>query len=272
MKKLLKISLVLMSICFIAGSAFAAISCKLELKTEKAQYEEGNEFTVDFYLSNIESSRGMATLNGTLEYDKDSLTLKKIEGKNGWETPTEGASFNPSNGIVAIGRSGFAKSNEVIFTMTFTVKEGAKKNPTIALKGVRISDGKEEVKFNEVKKTIEIKGQGGSETDKPDETDRPGETDKPGETNKPGKTDKPGEADKPSDDNKGENQGGSGNQGGSTNINAGSNSSKDQTTVNNKKLPKTGVKYTIFSIIGIIPILAIYTIRRNTIRRKARRR
>lgn len=220
MKKALKLSLLIITIFLILENAgvYATTSCNLELKTAKNEYKKEDKFTVDFYISNIKSDKGMLALDATLEYDKDSLTLEKFEGQNGWETPLEGASYNKENGKLAIKRNSFGKNNETIFKITFKVNKNAKANATIALKNVNVADGMEEAKFEEIKKVITIK-----------QDSQTGEQD--GNNNQSGNSNQ------------------NTNQNGNTNSN-GSGNSADTTTTNDKKLPQTGINTTIYFVAG----------------------
>ena len=141
MKKIVKLSLVLIMTIFIMGNVYAAISCKVNMQAAKTEVSKNEEFTVDINLSNIQSERGIISLGATLEYDKDSLTLVKMEGKNGWETPAEGTSYNNANGKLAITRAGLGKNDETVFTITFKVKETSKKNLMVTLKNIIVADG-----------------------------------------------------------------------------------------------------------------------------------
>ncbi len=149
MKKILKICLIAVIMCMIMGNVYAT-SCNMELQYAKTEFEKEEEFSVDLYVSNIQSNRGFISLSATLEYDKDNLTLLKMEGQNGWETPTEGASYNSANGKIAITRNGLGKNNEVILKITFKVKDKAIKNPNISFKDVAIADGDGTAKFDTV--------------------------------------------------------------------------------------------------------------------------
>ncbi len=158
MKKLLKLTLALLVICNIMiGSVYAALSCNVSISADKTEFSKGEEFTLNVMISNIQSDRGVISLATTLQYDKDSLTLVKMEGQNGWETPTEGTSYNPENGKIAITRNGLGKTDEVIFKMIFKVKEGSKQNLTITLNNLSVADGDQTVKFDNIKKDIVIK-------------------------------------------------------------------------------------------------------------------
>ncbi len=265
MKKILKLSLAIIAILLMVGNSyvFATTSCKLELQSTKTQYEKEERFTVNLYISDIKSDKGMLALDAVLEYDKDSLTLEKFEGQNGWETPLEGASYNKSNGKIAIKRNDFGKNNEIIFKMTFKVNKNAKSNATIALKSINIADGIEEAKFAEVKKVIEIKeknqvtGEQGGNTSQSGNENENGENDQDKDENQnAGNNQNEGD-----NQNAGNNQSGNNNpnktQSGNTNKNDTKNESSkgdsnliDKTTTKDKKLPKTGDTNTICSVLG----------------------
>ncbi len=236
MKKALKLSLLIITIFLMFGNAVvrANTSCNLELKTAKNEYKKEDKFIVDFYISNIKSDKGMLALDATLEYDKDSLTLEKFKGQNGWETPLEGASYNKENGKIAIKRSSFGKNNETIFKITFKVNKNAKSDATIALKNVNVADGMEEAKFAEIKKVIEIK-------ENQSTGNQGGNNNQSGNENQNGGTNQSGNA------NNNQNT----NQNNNTNTNSnGSNNSVDKTTTNNKKLPQTGATTKLYFILG----------------------
>lgn len=157
MKKILTLGIAVLMLCmFMAGNIYA-MSCKFNLQTTVSEVAKGEEFTVDFYVSDIQSDRGVIALTATLDYDKTGLTLVKMEGLNGWETPAEGNGYNPQIGKIAITRSGLGKDDEVIFRMTFKVNENATSNPTVSLKDISITDADIPATFAEVKKEIKLK-------------------------------------------------------------------------------------------------------------------
>ena len=131
MKKIVKLSLVLLMAMFMIGNVYAANGCDVSVESNKTQLSKGEEFAVDFKISNIKSEKGIISLGATLEYDKDSLELVKMEG----------ASYNQKNGKIAITRSGLGKNNETVFTATFKVKETSKQNLVVTLKNVTVADG-----------------------------------------------------------------------------------------------------------------------------------
>lgn len=168
MKKVLSLVLLFLMMMSIMGTVNAAFTCNVSMQIEKTEFKKGDEFTVDINISNIQSDRGVISLGATLEYDKDSLTLVKMEGQNGWETPAVGSSYNENNGKIAITRSGLGKSDETIFKITFKVKEETKKNLLVLLRNITLADGTSPVNVKQVYKNITI--QGGTENPVPDPT------------------------------------------------------------------------------------------------------
>lgn len=157
MKKIVKLALALCMTILIMGNVYAAFSCNVSVQATKTEVSKEEEFTVDFNLSNIQSERGIISLGATLEYDKDSLELVKMEGKNGWETPTEGSSYNSSNGKIAITRNGLGKEDETVFSATFKAKENSKQNLIITLKNITVADGTSPAKIELAYKNITVK-------------------------------------------------------------------------------------------------------------------
>lgn len=171
MKKIGKLSLVLISLVIIAcfvGNVYAAASCNMELQTTKTELDKNEEFTIDVKLTNIQSERGFVSLVATLDYDKNSLTLVKMEGQNGWATPIEDVSYNKANGKIVIDKNGLAKSDEVILKITFKVNNTDKKSTVVSLKDITASDGTMAANVNTVSKSFTI----GSVLDLTPDTDK----------------------------------------------------------------------------------------------------
>lgn len=156
MKKVLKRSLVLLVLlvvmCIMTG-VYAAFTCTVSMQTSKSEFNKNDEFVVDVNLSDIQTDRGINLLGAILEYDKNSLTLVKMEGKNTWSTP----SYNEANGKLTTDRNGFATTNETIFQITFKVNDQANKNTTITLKNIEVADGNQEKEISNATKSITIK-------------------------------------------------------------------------------------------------------------------
>ena len=141
MKKLITFSFVFIIVVCYLGNVYAALNCKVSMQASKqSEVVPEEEIVVDVNVSDIQSDTGIITFSAILEYDKNSLDLVKMEGKNGWETPADGTSYNSSNGKIAITRSGLGKSAETIFTLTFKVKKESKQNLIVTLSNISLAD------------------------------------------------------------------------------------------------------------------------------------
>ena len=160
MKKALAVAIILMMISAICMSiqlnSYAVDNCTMELQLSKSQLKKGEEFTVDVNIANIQSQRGVISLSGILEYDKDSLQVLKLEGKNGWESPKNESSYNEDNGKFAIVRDAVSKNNETIFTISFKVLDSAKENLDIKISDIGIADGDVLFRIAEIKQNITV--------------------------------------------------------------------------------------------------------------------
>lgn len=135
MKKLGKISFILLSIMCITLSAYA-FSCSMSLGTNKSEYKPGDDVVVDVKLTNIDAGDGVNALIATLEYDTNSLTYVSMQGQNTWK-PT----YNAANGKVIIEIDAPVATPQTILTINFKVKEQSAKNPTITMKDISTSGG-----------------------------------------------------------------------------------------------------------------------------------
>lgn len=186
MKKVIKLSLVLVTICMICmmGRVYAALSCNVTLSAPTTVVSKGKEFTIDASISNIQSDRGVIALGATLEYDKQSLTLVKMQGLNEWETPKEGKSYNSANGKLAIERDSVGKNNEVFLRLTFKVNDNSKQNLNVVLKDITVADGTTPAKLNQVSSNITVT----EGTQNPDKPTVPDDTNKNNNVNNNGTT------------------------------------------------------------------------------------
>lgn len=158
--KLIKVNVLLtiiLIINFIIGSVYAECTCNVDLEVLETKVKKNDQFVVNVNLSDIQSERGIIALSATIDYDKTSLFIEGIEGTKSWETPSIGSSYNKENGKIAITRNGFGKENETIIKITFRVTEESKKDLTVKLKDVALSDGEEIVKIDEIAKDIKVK-------------------------------------------------------------------------------------------------------------------
>lgn len=153
MKKLGKISFILLSILCITASVYAA-SCSMSMETTKNEFKPNDDVVVDVKLTNINAGEGIIALEGVLEYDTNSLTYVKMEGQNGWETP----SYNEGNGKFIMSRNALVATPETLLKITFKVKEQSAKNPTITLKNISASGGiaTGDIAVSNISKTITV--------------------------------------------------------------------------------------------------------------------
>lgn len=191
---------------------------------------------------------------GTLEYDKDSLEIIKMEGENTWAKP----SYNDDNGKFATDRGDYASNDETVFKITFKVKEGSKENLTITLLEASASNGKDEVKLKDIKTNIKVKN-GATNPDNPDNP-------KP-DTNT--STNNTVDNNTTNTNNNNSNNNNVNNTSNKTNTNNTNNSNRNNTINQNKSnnanisndiksgvLPKAGANAILFGIIGILIIIA----------------
>ena len=152
-RKIITLSLILVIVTLVSN-VYAVSKCKVDLKTDKSEYNKNDEFTVNVNLSDIQDEKGIIAVGGTLEYDKNSLELVKMEAQGKWTKP----SYNEANGKFATDRdNSYATKDETLFKITFKVKEESKKDITITLKDISASNGKEDIKTDNVSKVITIK-------------------------------------------------------------------------------------------------------------------
>ena len=123
MKKIVKLILLLFSVILISlcnvKNVYGVSSCEVNLFTERSEYKIGDEIVVYVRISQIQSEIGIFTGMMTLDYDKNSLELLKMEGQNSWDTPILNSSYNSDNGKLVITKSGFTKNDENILKITF---------------------------------------------------------------------------------------------------------------------------------------------------------
>lgn len=184
MKKIQKLSIIMLLMIIVLNVyVYAKPNCNVNIKTQKTEIGKNEEFTVEVVISNIQSEKGIVALDATLEYDKESITLVKMEGQNDWSTPIKDLSYNESNGKLVIDKRGLAKSDETVLKIVFKTKEISKENVMIALKNITIADGTQPSTVANAYKNITIKAETENPTPKPPE-ENPGE--KPDEKPKPG--------------------------------------------------------------------------------------
>lgn len=126
---------------------------KINLQINKNEFNKDDEIIVNVEIAGIKTARGIAALMSTLEYDKDSLELTKIEGQNGWAKP----GYNANNGQLITDKNSDLIGTEIVMKFTFKVKDRAKQSLAIALKDTVVSDGEEDIEIANTTKNFTIK-------------------------------------------------------------------------------------------------------------------
>jgi hypothetical protein len=159
-KNAVKLSiLVIIILLSITISVYAASSCKITLTTTKDEFSKDEEFVVDVVVSDIQNERGIIAFGAELEYDKSCLTLVKMEGENGWSTP----SYNEENGKLVTDSNKLKTDDESIFKMTFKVI-ATTTNTEIKLNNISVADGKSTMDVDSSKLTIKTTTKANSTT------------------------------------------------------------------------------------------------------------
>ena len=257
MKKIIVgLGLVLTMLICIIGNVYAA-DCSINLQTTKEEFDKGEEVVINVVVSGLKTSKGVAALMASLEYDADSLTLVKMEGQNGWATPN----YNDENGKLITDKNNNLTGTETILKFTFKVKESAKQNLVITLKNITVSGGTGDIAITRAYKEMKVKN--GTVNPKPN----PGEDDKdpiiPDGNNTTDNTiQTPDNNTNQVVDNNTTNE----------ELNVIHNQTENNKDTTNEKLPQTGGNNTILTvgIIGTVSIAAIFFMRMVIINRKLR--
>ncbi len=228
MKKIISIVLILLVILSVTN--VYASSCKVTLSTPKTDLAKNEEFTVDVSISDIDDEKGIMALMSTLEYDKDSLELVKMEQQNGWAKPE----YNEENGKFVQEKGDFIKSKETTLKVTFKVKEDSKSDVKISLKSTSTSNGDIDIKPSD--SSISLKVTGDSKPT-PTPTGTPTPTPKPSENST-----------------KNENQNKNTNKNTSKNIIS---STNNPGSLKSGSLPKAGTTSVVLSVILVLIVIAL---------------
>jgi hypothetical protein len=161
--RILVLSVLVTIIMMLGNTVYAAVELysTVSMQTSKTEFVKNEEVVVNVTLSDIQSENGIIAFGATLEYDKDSLTFVKMEGKGQWGNPT----YNENNGKFIMDRNGGTTSNETILQITFKVKENSKANTTITLKDIAASDAIKLINKTSISKNITIKEETKQNTD-----------------------------------------------------------------------------------------------------------
>lgn len=159
MKKILRLTSILAIIIFVAliGNVYAAsLNCDLAITTQKNDYSKGEEFIANVYLSNINSDQGIIAFQATLQYDTQNLTLIEMNGKNAWDTPSDGTSYNKDNGKLVLTSNKLVKENQDVFEIKFKINDNSASKASITLKDVKVTTGDATKDFATISKEINV--------------------------------------------------------------------------------------------------------------------
>lgn len=143
-------------IMLIATTNVYAANESINLQINKNEFEKGEEIVLDVEITNAKTTQGVAAMMATIEYDKESLTLEKVKGENGWATPA----YNKEIGHLIVDKNSNLNGNEIVMKFTFKVRDGAKQNQSITLKDIVFSGGEEDVEIANATKKFTIKNGG----------------------------------------------------------------------------------------------------------------
>lgn len=151
--RIITITLIFLLVFSIIGKVYANSSFTITMQASKNKLNKNEEFTVEVKISNIQDEKGIIAIGGEIDYDKNSLTLLKLESSSeAWAKPTY---YNESNKFV-IDRESLSKAEENIFKMIFKVNEESSQNPKISLKNVAASNGDEDIKTSDTNIAVTI--------------------------------------------------------------------------------------------------------------------
>lgn len=158
----------------LVGKSYAALSGRIELRTESKTVIRDEEFSIFVRVSNLQAGKGIIALGGTLDYDRGNLELKEIEGENRWAS----AEPNENNGKFVSTRSKRMTEDGDVLKLTFLAKGNAGQNAWVRISNFEISDGNEEMMLNGTSINISIQ----NKVIEPPQEEEPVEPDPPQQT------------------------------------------------------------------------------------------
>ena len=253
-KTIVELCLVVFLLVCILGGTVQAATCRITLETSKTQFTKNEQVVVNFNMSEYRTSKGIATLLATLEYDTNSLKLEKLEGQNGWTTP----SYNEENKTFFMDKNSNVTQNETFLKATFTVTANTNKNLTISLKDITVSEGAGDVEVNNASKNITIGTQSSGNTGNSNNGNNSGNNSSNSNNNN--------NSNKNDDENEGTlNIIGNNEQttGSNTNQNSGTKGNNIDGSTANGKLPQTGSNNVILTVatVGAISVAAVFFVK-----------
>ncbi len=262
MKRILKISFVLLLLISCVLTVYATITADVTLSTSKSKYSKDEEIVVTVKLTNLESEKGIIAFGAVLEYDKENLQYVSMNGKNGWSNPY----YNEENGKFVTDRGSFATEDGEIFEIIFKAKTDKADKVDVTIKNIEVADGIEEDKFSPATLTISIGDDSGDVTDPDDENPDNNADDRNTNTNTNTISDNNTNTNTNTNTNKSTNTNNNTNTNTNTNTNKNNNQNNDNTAPNNqqdnladKALPNAGMgrNIVILILIGVMIIVPV---------------
>lgn len=119
--------------------------------------EPGTEFEVNVNVNNFRNiGKGIISLTGQLEYDKNILERISITGKNGWKLGAE--DINERNLKFVTDNGAYVKNDGEMFTIKFKAKETIKeeKQTSVKVKGITASGGEGIIRTSDAQLGVSI--------------------------------------------------------------------------------------------------------------------
>ncbi len=128
--------------CAVSVRGFGVSIVSTDEAVDLSKLEPGTEFEVNVNIDNVNNlGKGIISLTGQLEYNKNILDRISITGKNGWELKAD--AINEENLKFVIDNGAYVTQDGEMLTIRFKVKDTITEatNTTIKLKGITASGG-----------------------------------------------------------------------------------------------------------------------------------
>ncbi len=128
--------------CAVTVRGFGISIVSADETVDLSKLEPGTEFEVNFNIDNVKNlGKGIISLTGQLEYNKDILDRISITGKNGWELKAD--AINEENLKFVIDNGAYVAQDGEMLTIKFKVKDTITEatKTTIKMKGITASGG-----------------------------------------------------------------------------------------------------------------------------------
>lgn len=146
MKKSIILTLILFLIFGIFNNVYAVSSCSIVLETPENRISAGEEFIVNVKIANIIDDNGILVAGGEINYNKDDLTLLRLEaGDSAWTEPA----YYSETGRFVIDREDFGKTDEILFKIVFKINNENVSNSGISLTNLSVTNGEYDIQVKD---------------------------------------------------------------------------------------------------------------------------